>query len=158
MTGGFFVAFHSKCSEEFSRFFISEAESVLDTRNQTAESARFFFSVAESVLDTRNQTTDITKFFISEAETVLDTRSQTAESARFFISEAESVLATRNQTAESARFFISWDGFFLRKVHAQKSSCEINKQEQMFENKLTNICSYNIIHSYRTNVLILNGG
>ena len=109
----------------------------MDTRNQTAESARFFFSVAESVLDTRNQTTDITKFFISEAETVL---------------------ATRNQTTESARFFISWDGFFLRKVHAQKSSCEINKQEQMFENKLTNICSYNIIHSYRTNVLILNGG
>ena len=130
----------------------------MDTRNQTAESARFFFSVAESVLDTRNQTTDITKFFISEAETVLDTRYQTAESARIFISEAETVLATRNQTTESARFFISWDGFFLRKVHAQKSSCEINKQEQMFENKLTNICSCNIIHSCRTNVLILNGG
>ena len=158
MTGGFFVAFHSKCSEEFSRIFISEAESVLDTRNQTAESARIFISVVETVLDPRYQTAESARIFISVVETVLDTRSQTAESARIFISEAESVLATRNQTAESARFFISWDGFFLRKVHAQKSSCEINKQEQMFENKLTNICSYNIIHSYRTNVLILNGG
>ena len=63
--GGFFVEFHSKCSEEFSRIFISVVETVLDTRYQTAESARIFISEAETVLATRNQTTESARFFIS---------------------------------------------------------------------------------------------
>ena len=90
---GIFVAFHSKCSEEFSRIFISEVETVLDPRYQTAESARIFISVVETVLATRNQT---------------------AESAKFFFFGVETVLATQYLTTESARFFISWDVFFLR--------------------------------------------